>query len=72
MSLSDCIQSRHVTEPCDVCRKPTKVVHLPNRPMGFFCEDHCPVCAAEARNHSESSVIHVPELLKQTLAVRCA
>ena len=47
MSQSNCVQSRHVTEPCDICRRPTTVVHLPNRPMGFFCEDHCPVCAAE-------------------------
>ena len=47
MSQTNCIQSRHVSEPCDICRRPTKVVHLPNRPMGFYCEDHCPVCAEE-------------------------
>ena len=41
-----CFQSREVTGACDVCKQPTPLMHLPMRPLGFYCEEHCPVCSA--------------------------
>ena len=26
---------------CDVCGKPAKPIHLPERARGFFCAEHC-------------------------------
>ena len=72
MSQNDCIQSRHVNEPCEVCRRSVKVVHLPNRPIGFFCEYHCPVCAEvhRPRVHSHIANTHVQQTMEPALAGR--
>ena len=45
MSNDRCFQSRQVSGVCDVCGEPAKSIHLPTRPLGFYCEAHCPVCS---------------------------
>jgi hypothetical protein len=45
MAKEPCFQSREVTGACDVCKQPCTLMHLPLRPVGFFCEKHCPVCS---------------------------
>ncbi len=42
--MSSCVQTRHVSAPCDVCGHRPEIIHLPIDPLGFFCERHCPVC----------------------------
>jgi hypothetical protein len=45
MSSGRCFQSQQVSEVCDVCGESASSMHLPTRPLGFYCERHCPVCA---------------------------
>jgi hypothetical protein len=47
MSNENCFQSRQVSGVCDVCQEPTTSMHLPKRPLGFYCAKHCPVCAQD-------------------------
>jgi hypothetical protein len=44
MAKGSCFQSPQVTEVCDICREPAEVMHLPLRPLGLYCERHCPAC----------------------------
>jgi hypothetical protein len=45
MTNENCFQSRQVSGVCDVCQEPVSLMHLPKRPLGFYCEQHCPVCS---------------------------
>ena len=45
MATEKCFQSRQVNGVCDVCQELASLMHLPTRPLGFYCERHCPVCA---------------------------
>lgn len=45
MAKEPCFQTQDVTGACDVCKQPTTLMHLPMRPLGFYCEKHCPVCS---------------------------
>src|SRR5260370_13739862 len=45
MSTATCFQSREVTGSCDVCDAAADLKHLPMRPLGIYCEKHCPVCS---------------------------
>jgi hypothetical protein len=42
-----CFQSRDISGVCDVCGEPAGSMHLPTRPLGFYCELHCPVCSRD-------------------------
>jgi hypothetical protein len=46
---NQCFQSRQVTGKCDICDQSVELMHLPVRPLGFYCAEHCPVCAGSAR-----------------------
>jgi hypothetical protein len=56
MPKEPCIQSQEVTGTCDVCQGPVTLMHLPIRPLGFYCEKHCPVCST--RCHATIEVAH--------------
>jgi hypothetical protein len=45
MAKEACFQSSEVTGACDVCKQAAPSMHLPMRPLGFYCEKHCPVCS---------------------------
>ena len=45
MTKNRCFQSQDVNGVCDLCNEPAKSIHLPTRPLGFYCELHCPVCS---------------------------
>jgi hypothetical protein len=45
MTKEKCFQSDNVSGVCDVCSEPAKKMHLPVRPLGFYCHLHCPVCS---------------------------
>jgi hypothetical protein len=37
-----------VSAPCDECGLKSETCHMPFHERGFYCSDHCPVCAVEA------------------------
>jgi len=45
MTNDRCFQSQEVKGCCDVCNKPATLMHLPKRPLGFYCDQHCPICS---------------------------
>jgi hypothetical protein len=49
MARSNCFQSRQVTGECDICKERAEIMHMPLRPLGFYCEKHCPVCPGGGR-----------------------
>src|SRR5262249_55244799 len=48
-----CLQSPELTAPCDVCKQPSTLMHLPVRSLGFYCEKHCPVCSTRCDSNGE-------------------
>ena len=64
MSKGSCFQSRDVTGGCDVCKAPVTLMHLPVRPLGFFCEKHCPVCKMNAEAPVETAASRRSEARK--------
>ncbi len=62
MPRNNCFQSRQVTGVCDICKEPAENMHMPLRPLGFYCEKHCPVCPCGSR------VIIAPILQRRPVA----
>ena len=47
--LNNCATSFRIVGTCDVCGYVARPIHMPLEIHGFYCADHCPVCAAIAQ-----------------------
>jgi hypothetical protein len=67
MAQKPCFQSREVTGGCDVCKRPSTLMHLPLQPLGFYCEKHCPVCSTrcDTTREGDHRRCGIPALLRQ-------
>jgi hypothetical protein len=45
----DCLRTRNVAAPCDVCGVRPEVMHIPMRGRGVRCAAHCGNCPAAAQ-----------------------
>jgi hypothetical protein len=59
-----CSVIERLTPYCDVCHGREAQMHAPDRVHGFYCAEHCPVCAA-------ARVEAVPVLESETDVARC-
>ena len=48
-----CFQAPQLTVACDVCKQRSSLMHLPLRPIGFYCEKDCPVCSMRGDTNGE-------------------
>ena len=44
MASRDCLRTRRMSAPCDVCGVRPEVLHIPTRARGRYCPEHCSVC----------------------------
>jgi hypothetical protein len=44
----DCLRTRKVSAPCDVCGARPEVMHVPMHGRGFRCSEHCENCQPAA------------------------
>jgi hypothetical protein len=47
-SPRDCLRTRNVSAPCDVCGARPEVVHVPMHGRGLRCPAHCENCSPAA------------------------
>jgi hypothetical protein len=47
-SPRDCLRTRNVSAPCDVCGARPEVVHIPINGRGSRCSEHCENCTPAA------------------------
>ena len=47
-----CFRTRWVSAPCGTCGRYAAIVHSPTTLAGFYCADHCPICAPPPEERS--------------------